>query len=129
MNVLGIFVKRPEPGQVKTRLAAALGEESACKVYTAFVVDLAERFRAFADRRILCYAPNNDEARWYFGQLACGSFKIWPQPEASLGKRMERFFVEQFAAGRKRVIVIGSDSPTLPTEYVERALQLLDDHD
>lgn len=129
MDVLGIFVKQPAPGQVKTRLAAVLGEQRATELYASFVADLVARFRAFADRRILCYAPNDAATRDYFGHLACGAFKIWPQPEAALGTRMERFFDDQFAAGRRRVIVIGSDSPTLPTEYVERALQLLDDYD
>nr|AUN35796.1 hypothetical protein [uncultured bacterium] len=129
MDVLGIFVKQPVPGHVKTRLAAALGEERASALYGAFVADLVERFRTFADRRVLCYAPNSAEARHHFGHLACGAFKVWPQPETSLGARMERFFVDEFAAGRERVVVIGSDSPTLPAAYVEQALQLLVDHD
>ena len=41
---------------------------------------------------------------------------------------MRRFFEDQFAAGAGRVVLIGSDSPTLPTEYIHRAFQALRDN-
>ena len=51
-----------------------------------------------------------------------------PQAEGDLGDRMQRFFVQRFAAGAERVILIGSDSPTLPGEYLQEAFRLLDEH-
>ena len=46
-----------------------------------------------------------------------------------MGERLEQFFDHAFATGATRVVVIGSDSPTLPLEFVERAFALLQDHD
>ena len=54
---------------------------------------------------------------------------LWQQPEAELGERLRSFFADQLDDTTARVIVIGSDSPTLPREYVERGFDLLDDAD
>ena len=40
--VLGIFGKKPEPGQVKTRLAVELGDEAASQVHEAMLFDVLE---------------------------------------------------------------------------------------
>ncbi len=43
-NLLLIAVRQPVPGQVKTRLGAAIGMETAAILYAAFVRDLVVRF-------------------------------------------------------------------------------------
>src|SRR2546430_10774708 len=43
---LVVMAKYPAPGRVKTRLARTLGAELACRLYRAFVLDLADRLRA-----------------------------------------------------------------------------------
>jgi hypothetical protein len=129
MNVLGIFVKHPIPGLVKTRLAAKLGIDGAAKLYAAFINDLSNRFREIGDRRVLCYAPNDESAQEYFRNLAGEDFGLWPQPETSLGDRMARFFSVSFVANAQRVVVIGSDSPTLPADLVTQAFDRLKSHD
>lgn len=122
---LGVFVKYPQPGQVKTRLAAAWGEERAAELYSAFVADTLDRFRSTADRRWACYAPADAAAARYFGDLAGDSYELWPQPDGPLGKRLAAFFECCFASGLQRAVIIGSDSPTLPRDYVEQALERL----
>lgn len=129
MNVLGMFVKQPLAGHVKTRLAAELGKEGASALYAAFVADLAERLRAIGDRRLLCFAPDDDAARQYFRNLAGDDYELWPQPETLLGERMHRFFDECFDASAERVVVIGSDSPTLPAGLLVEAFHLLAEND
>ena len=37
------MARHPEPGRVKTRLAAVLGDDRACALHRAFVLDLADR--------------------------------------------------------------------------------------
>ncbi|MEX2287574.1 MAG: hypothetical protein WD648_10830, partial [Planctomycetaceae bacterium] len=69
MNVLGIFVKHPLPGHVKTRLAKEIGNECAARLYEAFTADIVARFRQTAERRVLCYTPNTSQARDYFTAL------------------------------------------------------------
>ena len=129
MNLLGIFVKQPVPGRVKTRLADDLGPEKAARLYAAFIADIATRFRTLADRRFLCYAPDDPQAEDYFSEISREHYQLWLQPEISLGERMAAFFEYAFSLGAKRVVVIGSDSPTLPEEMVNRAFSLLDEHD
>jgi hypothetical protein len=118
---LGIFVKHPLAGEVKTRLAAELGNERAAKVYAAFIADIVARFRQTADGRYLCFSPETAPARRYFETLAAAEYGLWPQPEGDLGVRMHTFFEQHIVAADNRVVVIGSDSPTMPREYVERA--------
>jgi hypothetical protein len=129
MNVFGLFVKRPIPGRVKTRLAADLGAERAAELYAAFTSDLVDRFRTLADRRVLGFAPDDTAAREHFDQLAQYEFELWPQPDVSLGERMQAFFESQFAAGAERVVLIGSDSPSLPVAIVEEAFARLAETD
>jgi uncharacterized protein len=134
MNILGMFLKHPLPGRVKTRLAVEIGESLATKLYAAFVGDMVDRFGEIADRRFLCHAPRNDEAASYFQNIAGNRYELWPQPETSLGERLAGFFDHAFSSEAAsdepaRVVVIGSDSPTLPCEIIEEAFQLLETHD
>ena len=129
MNLLGIFVKQPVPGHVKTRLACEVGPEQAARLYAAFIADIAERFRILADRRFLCYAPDGTQSVDYFSEISREDYQLWLQPEVSLGERMESFFEYAFSLGAKRVVVIGSDSPTLPEEMIQKAFSLLEEHD
>ena len=129
MNLLGIFVKQPVPGRVKTRLADDVGPDHAARLYAAFITDIAERFRTFADRRFLCYTPDDSQAADYFSEISQENYQLWLQPEISLGERLAAFFEYAFSLGAKRVVVIGSDSPTLPGEMVNEAFSLLEEHD
>jgi len=125
MNKLGIFVKQPTAGRVKTRLARDIGAENAAALYEAFIKDVTQRFAATADQRSLCYAPA--EATPYFEQLAGADYQLWQQPEGDLGARLHGFFAENLVAAQDLVVVIGSDSPTLPVEFIERSFELLND--
>lgn len=129
MNTLGIFVKHPQPGRVKTRLAADVGDEPAAELYAAFVRDLLERFRGAGDRRLAGFTPDTRESQQFFRTLCEPGFDLWPQPAGDLGERMAAFFEHAFAEGAERVVLIGSDSPTLPADYVRRAFAELSNAD
>lgn len=127
MDCFGIFAKYWEPGQVKTRLAAKLGRESASDIYRLFVQVLVERFRRCADRRVLCFTP--PEQAEAFAMLAGADWIARPQASGDLGGRMKSFFDSCFRDGAERVVLIGSDSPTMPAEHVESAFRLLRETD
>ena len=122
MTTFGMFVKNPEPGRVKTRLAAALGDASAAAIYRGFLTDLIQRFRSTGTRRVLAYSPADVATREFFDQQSAGSYELWPQPDADLGTRIRMFFE---AFGPEPVVLIGSDSPTLPGEFPDAAFELL----
>lgn len=126
-RVLGLFAKQPTPGQVKTRLAAATSAEWAAAVASAFLVDTIERLATVEARRILAFAP--DDAEPYFRKLVSNRFTLIPQGDGDLGQRMAAFFTAQFCEGADQVVLLGTDSPTVPLAFVEQAFQELEQDD
>jgi rSAM/selenodomain-associated transferase 1 len=124
-QMLGIFVRHPVPGHVKTRLAAELGARRAAELYSAFIADIADRFRGVPAECTLCFCPDSAESRRYFETIAGRDYGLWPQPGTDLGMRMQRFFEEHVRSADDRVVLIGSDSPTLPRDDVDQAFASL----
>lgn len=122
MTTLGLFVKNPEPGRVKTRLASAIGDFVAAELYQGFLSDLIQRFRSTGTRRVLAYSPADAASSEFFAHASAGSYELWPQPDTDLGTRMRQFF-ETF--GPEPVVLIGSDSPTLPVGFPNVAFAML----
>src|SRR5690606_1024932 len=86
---------------------------------------IVERMREAADERILCYAPDDAGARAYFDRISRGDYRLVPQAEGDLGDRLAAFFTQMFHEGRRKVIVIGSDSPTIGTGRIDVSFRLL----
>ena len=125
-STFGMFVKYPEPGRVKTRLATAIGDSAAASLYRGFLSDLIQRFEATGTRRVLAYSPADAVSREFFEQQSAGRYELWPQPDVDLGTRMRLFFE---AFGPEPVVLIGSDSPTLPANFPDLAFAMLRHHD
>jgi uncharacterized protein len=121
--VLGIFAKRPVPGAVKTRLAEATSPEWAARVAAAFLCDTLDRFCDFPGRRLVAYSPAADSR--FFSELTAGRYETTPQAEGDLGHRLEAFFRAFMADGTRRIVSIGTDSPTLPVPYVSESFERL----
>jgi rSAM/selenodomain-associated transferase 1 len=117
--ILGLFAKRPVPGRAKTRLAAETSPEWAADVARAFLLDTIFRLGTLPVRRVLAYAPAS--AHEYFRQAVGGLFELTPQADGDLGRRLAAFAAGQFRAGAGAVVLVGSDSPSLPVEHVTRA--------
>src|SRR5262245_28864837 len=85
-RVLGVFAKAPRPGEVKSRLAAAIGTVAAAKLYGAFLRDLLPRLATIDANRILAFASPPDQ-EWF--QALCGThFDLQVQADGGLGVRM-----------------------------------------
>lgn len=121
------FVKYPVPGRVKTRLAEQIGHDVAADLYRNFVTDtLATLKNLDANLRIVFDPPDSKEQ---FQQWLGKEYSYLPQDGLDLGQRMKNAFLQAFSQGFNSVIVIGSDSPDLPVEYLERAYPALDNND
>lgn len=123
---LVIFVKAPRPGQVKTRLAAGLGESAACAAYKRIVEQLMENLRGLENIEIR-FSP--DDAEGELRQWLGENFIFTPQGSGDLGEKLHRAFQENFDAGAERVVVIGSDCPYVTPEDIEAAWSSLAAHD
>ncbi|HEV7867482.1 MAG TPA: hypothetical protein VGO90_07360 [Chthoniobacteraceae bacterium] len=60
MKAILLFVKLPEPGRVKTRLAATLGPEQACAIYRRLVAAVCARL-PLAAQLIVVFDPPDRE--------------------------------------------------------------------
>jgi rSAM/selenodomain-associated transferase 1 len=130
--VLGIFGKRPEPGRVKTRLAAEFGPERAAEMHEAMLFDVigtwdSERVLSPGGRRVLVFAPQ-DAGPWFDARVP-DAFALQAQAEGDLGRRMREFFAGEFEDGAERVVLIGCDAPTLDPSVVISAFLCLDGRD
>lgn len=123
-----VFVKDPVPGQVKTRLIPYLSPEQAASLYQTFLVDWCSALSTIpiADR-VIAYTPPESLRTL---QALIGEAPVYiPQQGASLGERLIAAARWAHAQGYARFLFVGSDSPTLPTPYVEHALDLLESRD
>jgi len=125
-GVLGMFAKYWQPGRVKTRLAAGIGPEAAAELYREFVQVLVRRLSGIGQRRVLCIWPPDSQPA--FDELTQDRWTVEPQSAGDLGHRMAAFFRSQFTHGAERVVLIGSDSPTLPATLIHEALAALQTH-
>jgi rSAM/selenodomain-associated transferase 1 len=119
-----VFLKWPEPGAAKTRLAPALGAEAAARLYRRLAEAglRATRPEGREYERLLCYAPEGARERvasWLPGEA------LWAQPEGDLGRRMASAFDEGFRRGADRVALVGTDIPWITRELVARSFEAL----
>ena len=123
-----VFAKNPVPNRVKTRLIPTLSPEQAATLYTAFLTDWCEARAELPDvDRVIAYTPEDAQPDL---QALIGDDAIYiSQMGADLGERLVS--ATQWAAehGYTKILVVGSDSPTLPISYISEALGLLDSRD
>jgi rSAM/selenodomain-associated transferase 1 len=133
-SALVIFAKAPIPGQVKTRLCPPLTPDEAATLHGSFVLDTLERTKAAAakfklplDRYLAC-ALSSTHAFFKIMEERQG-VRLIDQVGNDLGERMNHAFETLFARGYTRVLIVGTDAPTLPLEQYKQAVTLLDTHD
>ena len=133
-TALVIFAKAPIPGQVKTRLCPPLTPDEAATLHGTFVLDMLERTKAAIaklklplDRYLAC-APSAAHVFFKIMEERQG-VKLIDQVGDDLGARMNRAFETLFAQGYRRVLLIGTDVPTLPLDHFKQAIASLENHD
>lgn len=117
---IALFARVPVPGQVKTRLIPALGVEGACRLHER----LLARILDVLQQQTLCAAELWLDAPGSHPLVdSCGLPQHRQQGE-DLGVRMAHA-IEATLQRYHRVIIIGTDTPTLDARYLEQALQAL----
>ena len=133
-GALVVFAKAPIPGQVKTRLCPPLTLDEAATVHGSFVLDTLERtrtavskYRLPVDRYLAC-APSSTLVFFKILEERHG-VRLLDQVGDDLGARMHGVFDSLFARGYGRVMIVGTDVPSLPLERYQEAVHLLEGHD
>ena len=127
MSALLVFAKVPRPGRVKTRLSPPLTPEQAAALYDAFLRDALDRYRDWGRRSGAAVRLHLAGAARVPDGLVPDGVEVLPQRGAGLGERMLLAFVQAFAAGHDRAVVVGTDHPTLPLAFFDAALEALED--
>jgi uncharacterized protein len=124
-RALVVVAKYPRTGEVKTRLAVAIGAEPACALYRAFLADMDERLGAAGYAPLWAYTPADAP----FATVVADAERCFPQVGPDLNARLRNVFRALLAAGWERVAIVSSDSPHLPLSWLAEAYRALDDHD
>ena len=123
-NALILFVKNPEKGKVKTRIAKTAGEELALKVYQSLLTYTRNLAAEVAADKLLYYSSFVDKGDAWNPEV----FSKRLQTGTDLGQRMAIAFEQAFKIGYQKVVIIGSDCATLTPAIVMNAYEKLEKH-
>jgi rSAM/selenodomain-associated transferase 1 len=121
-NALIIFIKTPIPGQVKTRLQPHITEDQSAELYSAFLKDLDYKFQN--QDEFACWyavAPENFDKNILNQLVHLNNYFF--QAGVDLGERMHHAFQTLFSKGYEKIVLIGSDLPTISVDIVSQTLQ------
>lgn len=126
-----VFAKAPAPGRVKTRMTPPLSPAQAAELYAALLADALAATAAWARELDLLpiVAVQPASARGELARTAPAAFRAVAQRGADLAARMEWAVREAGAAGARRILLRGSDSPALGPAAAAAALEALDGAD
>ncbi len=120
---VAIMAKVPRPGEVKTRLCPPLTAEQAAELYRCFLADKITQVRTLRGARpVIAFSP--DDARPTFQALAPG-FELVPQRGPDLGSRLLNILQAFLGDETPAALAIDSDTPTLPTEFLQDGVDRL----
>jgi rSAM/selenodomain-associated transferase 2/rSAM/selenodomain-associated transferase 1 len=121
---LFMFLKYPEKGKVKTRLAQSVGDIKAVELYKEFVEELLAKLQKQNYDLHLFFTPTEREKEikeWLDTDLP-----LHPQKGDDLGERMNHAFLEMFNLGYDTCVITGSDCPDVPAEVFDEAFDALE---
>lgn len=119
-----VFLRTPEQGKVKTRLAKSLGDLEALRIYRHLI---SRTLMTVSDCHLptyLYFHPRIDHAI----QESFSTFNHHVQEEGDLGWKMYKAF-EDILSRHPRAILIGTDCPYLTPALLAAALTSLEHHD
>jgi rSAM/selenodomain-associated transferase 1 len=126
--ILIIIAKEPQVGTTKTRLSPPLELSQAAALFEALLEDTID-LAASLEGIDLAVAVTPPESTGYFERKTPQGTLLIPVTCADIGDCLKQVFAELFERGYPKVVAFNSDGPSLPSEYIQRAVQLLDAQD
>jgi rSAM/selenodomain-associated transferase 1 len=122
-EVVLVFQKNEVLGKVKTRLAAGVGEEQALEIY-----------RYLLNKTYLALRDIPVPVTTYFSEFipkkpTHSAENKLVQVGGDLGERMKNAFAAHLESGLKKVVLIGTDCPSLEGIHLVQAFEALDQSD
>ncbi|GMH40829.1 hypothetical protein BSKO_08733 [Bryopsis sp. KO-2023] len=131
-RALVVFARLPVPGKVKTRLAASVGNESACAFYKECAEHVIRSASSTPATKLHLFYSDEEEhdsvVQWLFS-MGLQDFGVHHQvQDKDLGVRIFSALHQVLEGGAKKAIIIGTDIPDISTDIISRAYDGLDDH-
>ena len=117
LATVAIFARAPVAGQVKTRLAGAVGAEGAARLASAFLRDTWSALAALPWLRAVVATTGP------LGE-AFADVEAWDQGDGDLGRRIERM-LQRGLQEAPLALAIGADTPGLPSRLFDEARLVL----
>lgn len=122
---IAVFAREPRIGQVKSRLAGAIGPGQALAVYRAMLA----RLGALLNRGKLAewdlWVTSNSSHKDFLS--ICNKTNIYLQEGENLGARMDLAIQRTLSEKQvENVILLGTDCPALTEDYLDQALLALE---
>lgn len=121
-NAIIIFVRKPELGKVKTRLAKDIGNEKALEIYKELLQHTHDISVGLNCDKFIFYTDSVESNDIWENDI----YNKYEQEGETLGDRMFLAFHKVFQLGYKKVIIIGSDCPSLTATIIDEAFERLE---
>jgi hypothetical protein len=115
-----VFARAPEPGRVKTRLAATVGGERAAAIYRELAEHTVNVARQVSDCRVVVCCDPPASIATIAAWLGSGA-EYRAQPGGDLGMRMAGTMRDALADGAQSVVLVGTDCPGLDAALIDAA--------
>ncbi len=122
-----IMAKIPVAGTVKTRLQPRLTADECADLAECFLRDAVSKVISLKNMLIIAYSPF--EKRDVLREILPEEPNFIEQKGVNLGEKMFHAFEFAFANDSDAVVMIGTDSPTFPAEFVSQAFDKLSETD
>ncbi|HEX8736203.1 MAG TPA: TIGR04282 family arsenosugar biosynthesis glycosyltransferase [Pyrinomonadaceae bacterium] len=119
-----IMAKAPLAGTVKTRLQPYFSAAECAQLAACFLNDAINKAKTLKTELILAYSPAGETD--YFRALADEKTSLVEQKGDNLGEKMFSAFEFAFAQNADAAVMIGTDSPTFPEDFIEQAFEFLE---
>jgi len=126
-NVVLVFLRAPEKGRVKTRLAREIGDEKTLALYKKLVQKTLTAVEKSGMDYQICFFPADKKALvqdWLGADHA-----YMPQQGKDLGQRMGNALSRAFDQGAQKAVLVGTDIPDISAHQFLLAQNLLGQND
>jgi len=118
-EVVLVFQKNEVLGRVKTRLASGMGDLRALEIYRHLI---QSTYSVLEDVLAPVWTYYSDFIPETINPPIAKSFV---QEGQDLGERMANAFARSFESGMEKVVLIGTDCPTLQSQHLNQAFEAL----
>lgn len=119
-----IMAKIPSAGRVKTRLQPKLSPKQCAALADAFLQDTAAKAKKVCENVILAYSPAEEISA--LKKILPSQNVFTEQKGKDLGEKMFNAFKFAFEQNSDLVVMLGTDSPTFPADFIEQAFEFLE---